>query len=124
MQIPPPPEPQVASDLLGWLLGQSAALVVALLWVWAQSRQQREQRRDLESANQQVATYRQQNELLSQQLLRSIESASLERSKVSDQRLWLLDSTMRSFVDLLSQALGSALTWPESSPVPSKPEIK
>jgi hypothetical protein len=96
-------------------VGQSAALVVALLWVWVLLRQQRDQRRDLESANQQVATYRQRNELLSGALLRSIESASLERSKVSDQRLWLLDSTIRSFVDLLSQALGSALTSPESS---------
>lgn len=124
MLQPPPSETQAASDLLGWLLGQSAALVVALLWVFHLSRQLRRAQRESESANQRVATYRQQNELLSQQLLRSIESASLERSRVSDQRLWLLDSTIRSFVDLLTRVLGNALTWPESSDEHSAREIE
>lgn len=103
--------------MLGWLLAQSAALVVALLWVLSL-------RRDLVSTRRELASCRQQKEQLSLHLLRSIESASVERSKLSDQRIWLLDSTMRSFVDLLTQAVNNALRWPDDSPEPSGRETE
>lgn len=119
--MPPPHETQAASDLLGWLLGQSAALVVSLLigGLWVRSL-----RRDLLAARRDLSSYRQRNEVLSNALLRHIESASLERTRQSDQRVWLLDSTMRSFVDSLRQVLANALTFSESSGEPSERETE
>ena len=122
MTQPPPLETQAASDLLGWLLGQSAALVVALLWILSQWLQRREQSRELGATKAELASCRERNELLSQHLLRSIEGASLERSKLSDQRLWQLDSMIRSCVDSLTRVLASALTLPEKLGEPSERE--
>lgn len=118
MQIAPPPGIEAGSELpWGWILSQSAGLVVALLWV-------RSLLRELRRAKSELASSQRRNEQLSMHLLRSIESASLERSKLSDQRVWLLDSTMRSCVDSLSRVLSSALRLPSNSSERSEPEIE
>lgn len=124
MQVLPPPDLGAAPDLLGWLLGQSAALVIAGLWILTLLRQQRERSREQVTTQAELSSFRERNDLLSQALLRSIESASLERSKLSDQRLWQLDSTMRSFVGSLTQVLASVLSSPERLAEPSEHETE
>ena len=99
------------------MLAQSAALVVALLWVASL-------RRDLRLERRARQDYQSRNELLSDALIRSIETGSLERSKLSDQRLWLVDSMMRSFTDSLERALATVLGSSGSSSEPSKRETE
>lgn len=118
MQIAPLPGIEAGSETpWGWILSQSAGLVVALLWV-------RSLQRALQAERLAHASCQQRNEQLSAALVRAIESASLERSKLSDQRVWLLDSTMRSCVDSLSRVLSSALRLPSNYSGPSDPEIE
>lgn len=117
MPAPPLPGTVPESELLTWLLAQGPALVVALLWVAWLLRDRASLKRELQSC-------RHSNEQLSLHLLRSIESASVERSKLSDQRVWLLDSTMRSFNDSLTRVLSNAFRWPGTSGEPSESETE
>lgn len=102
------PAGESAADWLGWLLGQSAALVVALLWVRSLIVQLRAARLELRSSLE-------RNDLLSDCFVRSKESASLELSKQRDRAVFLLDSTIRSINDSYTRVLASLLTTPIKS---------
>lgn len=116
MPFPPQADPGVESaDLLGWLLGQSAALVVALLWVRSLIKQVREARAELKTSHE-------RNALLSDCFVRSKESASLELSKQRDRTAFLLDSTLRSVNDSYTRVLASLLTTPIKSAKRLRPE--
>ena len=117
MPLPTQAAPGVESaDLLGWLLGQSAALVVALLWVRSLVMQLRATRAELASSHE-------RNALLSDLFVRSKESASLELSKQSAQWMFRIDSTLRSVNDSYTRVLASLLTTPIKSAKRSKSEM-
>lgn len=103
-------------ELLAWLLAQSAALVVAMLWVASLLRTVERKDRELQISHE-------RNALLSDLLCRSVETACGERSKINDRHVFQIDSIVRSFNDLLTRALDSALTTPDSSCKPSEPEM-
>lgn len=67
-------------DLLRWLLGQSVALVLALLWIWTLRTQNSKLSRELT-----ISTRR--NEHLSDALLDRVERNSLERSRSKTEKL-------------------------------------
>lgn len=69
-------------DLLRWLLAQSAALVVALLWIWSLKNQNSRLWR-------QVTALTKRNEHLSDTLLDRVERGSLERSRNETERMLL-----------------------------------
>lgn len=115
--------PEAASELLGWLLAQSAALVVAMLWVASMLWDRRKWATERESMRSELKTSQERNALLSDLLCRSIEGGCSERSKLIDRHVFQMDSMVRSFQGLLTRALDTALTWPESSREPSKPEM-
>ncbi len=123
MPLPPEAAPVAEStELLGWLLGQSAALVVAMLWVVSLLRQLRAAATREAATRSELMASLERNTLLSDWLCRTVESGSLERSKLRDQHLFRLDSTMRSIAGLLTRVLESLTTLPVKSPLPSKPE--
>mgnify|MGYP001587777872 CR=1 FL=1 len=103
--------------MLGWLLGQSVGLVVALLWVRSLIRQLRETRAELKTSHE-------RNALLSDCFVRSKESASLELSKQRDRHVFQLDSTLRSVNDSYTRVLASLLTTPIRSAKRLKPETQ
>lgn len=114
--LPVPDAAGAASELWTWLLAQSAALVVALLWVASLLRANRLQAKELRSSHE-------RNALLSDWLCRSVESGCAERTRLNDRHVFQIDSIVRSFNDLLTRALDSALTTPDSSSKPSGPEM-
>lgn len=115
--------PEVASELLGWLLAQSAALVVAMLWVVSMLIDRRKWAGERTAMQAELRTCHERNALLSDWLTRHIESACGERSRLIDRHVFQIDSMVRSWQGLLTRALDTALTSPESSPSPSKPEM-
>ena len=118
----PPGAPEPASsvfltpELLAWLLAQSAALVVAMLWVASLLAAVKRKDRELQTSHE-------RNALLSDWLCRSVESACAERSRLNDAHIFRIDSIVRSHNDLLMRALDSALTTPDSCSKPSEPEM-
>ena len=69
-------------DLLRWLLAQSAALVVAMLWIWNLKSQ-------ISKLWRQNTALTRRNEHLSDVLLDRVERGSLERSRNETERMLL-----------------------------------
>ena len=109
--------------MLGWLLGQSAALVVALLWVWSLIRANRAERASTLQARTELQDSHARNALLSDCFVRSKESASLELAKQRDRHVFQLDSTLRYVNDSYTRVLASLLTTPIRSAKRCKPEM-
>lgn len=119
--LPEAVSPEVASELLGWLLAQSAALVVSMLWVVSMLIDRRQWRAERAAMQSQLQTCHERNVLLSDWLVRSIEGGCAERSRRTDNYIFRIDTMVRSWQDLLTRALDTALTSPESSRPPSGP---
>lgn len=78
-----------------WLFGQSVAFVAVVLamgsWIWTLSRQN--------------TALTDRNEKLSDDLLRTVENATRERSKMTEDSLYRLDMTVRNMGGSLKTAL-------------------
>ncbi len=97
------PVPQLVSDpaLWRWLIGQSVALALAVVWIVTLLRD------NLAS--------RMRNEALSDYLVQSTENASRDALKRSEQHVLQLDSTQRAVTESYTRVLERALTLPARS---------
>jgi hypothetical protein len=111
--------PQIAlePDLWRWLIGQSVALTVAVLWILSLLRADTRSRKRIDelsdylvhSTESALAERLRQSEAHTQNL----EKAALERSKLSEQHSLQLDSTQRAVTESFTRVLEKALASPD-----------